>query len=258
MAGVPAEYCELFESWVARMKPPLFVWKSGILDVFDTAAELEQRYPVDVLIGDDIVLYDSMGRILAARAEPDGSTRIVCDNCRSSHPDKLVTLLRGYLDHGGMSAETTRSLTLPELIQKVYPSKQPSARSTQAQRTRRSSQLSGQQQTDSKQAFARLVRVFGIAVSAGAIAACVGLNIALMYSRTLPASYFDIDFVPLLVAAIAGGLIGGISVFLFAGLHYGLFESETGERTGCVFLALVATLVFVGLAIWFLWLFTLF
>ncbi len=236
------------------MKPPIFVWKSGILDVFDTVAELEERYQADALAGDDIVLYDSTGRTLVARVEPNGSTRIVCDNRQPSHPDELARSLRGYLDRGGMSAEATRSLTLSELIQKVYPSSGPSAQSIHVGSTAKSGQLPGQE-SDSKRAFDRLLRVFGVAVLTGAIAACIGLGFALDYLRSLPASH-DLSFVPLLEAAITGGLIGGISGFLFAGLHFGFFGSETGERIGCAFIALVAMLVLAGSVVWLLWLLT--
>ena len=140
------------------MKPPIFVWKSGILDVFDTVAELEQRYLADALAGDDIAFYDSSGRILVVSAESTGSTRIACDNRQPPHPDRLAALLRGYLEHGGISAETFGSLSLSELIQKVYPSSEPSTRSINARKASKFNQTPAQQ-PDSKQGFDPLFRI---------------------------------------------------------------------------------------------------
>jgi hypothetical protein len=112
------------------MEPPIFVWKSGILDVFDTVAELEQRYLADALAGDDIAFYDRSGRILVVSADSTGSPRIACDSRQPPQPDRLAALLRNYLERGGMSAETFGSLSLSALIQKVYPSSEPSVRSS--------------------------------------------------------------------------------------------------------------------------------
>jgi len=54
------------------MTPPLFVWKSGVLDVFDSADELAERYAAHELAGEDAAMYDGKGRLLRALAEKIG------------------------------------------------------------------------------------------------------------------------------------------------------------------------------------------
>ena len=56
------------------MTPPLFVWKSGVLDVFDSAADLAERYATDELSGEGVVCCDAEGRTLRAYTGPDGTT----------------------------------------------------------------------------------------------------------------------------------------------------------------------------------------
>ncbi len=245
------------------MKPPLFIWKSGSLDVFDTIAELKQRYPADALSRADVVLYDSLGRLLRASADSNGSTRISCDKHQPPQSDELTALLRRYLERGGMSTDIASSLTLAELIQEVYPSRETSVRSAyKGKRLESGRRLS--QEAESKRAPERLSRAFGIAVLAGAFAACLGPWFAMMYYRSRPSgpgfgSIGELGdaVVGSCVAAIAGALLIGIGVFLCVLLHFDVFRSESGKRIGWTIVALVAILLFVGAGVctaFFVWL----
>jgi hypothetical protein len=238
------------------MKPPIFLWKSGLLDVFDTTAELEERYPPKSLIGGTFVLYDSLGRTLSVYVESDGSTRIDCDDREPANPAGLAALLRECLQRGGMSAEAAGSLTLTELIEEVYPSIEPSVRSVRGKRADQSISP-GAQQSESKQRSDRLARAFGMAAIAGVFAACIGLWLAMTYYRNVPPApgFGEIGkirewLVGSCEAAVGGALVAGVTVFLCALIGFSRSQSNTGRSIGCAFMALVAVLLFVGAAVW--------
>lgn len=233
------------------MKPPIFVWMSGTLDVFETLAELEQRYTANALNAAEAVVYDSKGRMLAACTEPTGATRIVCDDSQPPHPDKLAELLRGYLQRGGMSAQTVGSLSLPKLIQEVYPSSKPAAQSKRARKTGGIGQPSASH-CDVQPGPGPLWRAFGMAICGGSIVAALGWYCALFCSRSLPPrgiGSIGEDLFRLLEGAVVGSLVGGMIVMLLALLHFDVFGSYRGERIGVALIALAVTLVFVGGAV---------
>jgi hypothetical protein len=103
--------------------------------------------------------------------------------------------------------------------------------------------------------FDRLWRSLGIAIIAGAISACIGEWLAIVYFRnhTPPHSYYgDIgDAIKgILEAAIAASLAGGISVFIGMLLRWRLFSTEPGGKIILMFVALLVILVFVGCGAW--------
>jgi hypothetical protein len=151
-----------------------------------------------------------------------------------------------------MSAETCLALTLSELIQDVYPTSGPSVRSAHAGKEHEMGRPAAQQPNPT-QGFEGLSRAFGLALFIGAFFACIGIWLALMYSRSLPPSpgYAEIDvLVTTFEAAIAGALMSGISVFLCAILRFGPFEAEARKGIALAFIALVAILLFVGGVAW--------
>ena len=76
------------------MKPPVFLWKSGTLDAFDSVEEFEDRYPPDTLAGQDFIACDSEGRILVAGRASDRSRVLSCDELGPPSPDTLRNILR--------------------------------------------------------------------------------------------------------------------------------------------------------------------
>ena len=101
----------------AAIKPPIFLWRSGTLDAFDTVEELAKRYsPADLAEG-DFIACDSEGRILLAGRGSDGSAVLACDEQQPPSPDVLRNILRGYLERSGMSAEELDSLPLAALVE---------------------------------------------------------------------------------------------------------------------------------------------
>ena len=107
------------------MKPPIFLWKSGTLDAFDTVEELANLYPPATLGKDDFIACDCEGRILLAGRESDGLAVFAVDEQQPPSPDTLRNILRGYLERGGTSAEELNSLSLAELVAKAYPPPDP-------------------------------------------------------------------------------------------------------------------------------------
>jgi len=103
------------------MKPPVFLWKSGTLDAFDSVEEFEDRYPPDTLAGQDFIACDSEGRILVAGRASDGSRVLSCDELGPPSPDTLRNILRGYLERRGTSPKELESLSLADLIARAYP-----------------------------------------------------------------------------------------------------------------------------------------
>ncbi len=107
------------------MKPPIFLWKSGTLDAFDSVAELENLYPPDTLVEDDVIACDCEGRILLAGRGSDGLAVFAAEEQQPRSPDTLRSILRGYLERSGMSPEELDSLSLAALVAKVYPPADP-------------------------------------------------------------------------------------------------------------------------------------
>ena len=107
------------------MKPPIFMWKSGALDAFDTAEELADLYPLDILAHSEFMACDCEGQTLRVGRELDGSLVLVCDEQQSPSPDTLKSILRGYLERSGMSPEELDSLSLADLVTKAYPPPDP-------------------------------------------------------------------------------------------------------------------------------------
>ncbi len=107
------------------MKPPIFLWKSGTLDAFDTVEELANVYPPAALTEDDFVACDCEGRILLAGRGAGGLTVLACDERQPPSPDMLRSILRGYLERTGLSAEELDSLSLAELVARAYPPPDP-------------------------------------------------------------------------------------------------------------------------------------
>ena len=107
------------------MKPPLFLWKSSTLEAFATVEELENRYPPDLLAGQDFVACDSEGRILLACRGSDGLAVLACDQQQPPSSDTLRSILRGYLGISGMSPENLDSLSLADLVAMAYPAPSP-------------------------------------------------------------------------------------------------------------------------------------
>ena len=234
------------------MKAPFFVWQSGLLDAFDTIGEIEDCYSADDISGDDCTLYDSAGKALAVSAQSDGTARISCDEHQPSQCDALMSLLRGYLERGGMSAERSSSLTLHELIQAVYPYKERAGR-----RTSRGDGVKPErspiQHAHPDPAFARLVDAFGVALAVGAVAACIAIVCMLVYFGSVGSRPGGAGFAALgifmgdsLWAGILGGLIGGISVFWRRLDRFDLFNVLPGKSIARAFFALIPILVAVG------------
>lgn len=115
----------------AGLKPPIFLWKSGKLDVFDTVKELEDCYPLDTLAGKDFIACDSEGRILLAGRGSDGSTVITHDEHCSPAPNTLREILRGYLERSGKSPEEVDVLSLADLVAIVHSPSNPQADTTE-------------------------------------------------------------------------------------------------------------------------------
>jgi hypothetical protein len=235
------------------MKPPVFLWKSGSLDVFDSVAELQQRYSAEALLESDVALYDGTGRRLTVCAEFDGSSQIRCDEHPPTNPDALVELLRRYAECGGLPAETVQAMTLAELIEEAYPSSNRSIRSPHAATEYRPIKAPARL-PDSEPDIRRLFHAFAVAVVGGAITACIALWMAASHFKSQPSlgSYYGAireAIIGVAGAAIAGALIGGIALFLGTLFHFNLFRQEMGRSIGCAFLALFVLLVVMGTAL---------
>ena len=109
----------------AAIKPPIFLWRSGTLDAFDTVEELANRYSAADLADGDCIACDSEGRILLAGRGLEGSAVLACDEQQPPSPDVLRTILRGYLERDGMSAEELDSLPIADLVIRAYPPPDP-------------------------------------------------------------------------------------------------------------------------------------
>ncbi len=107
------------------MKPPIFLWKSGKLDAFDTVEELASLFPPAALAEDDFIACDCEGRILGTGRGSDGVTILASDEQQPPSPDTLRTILRSYLERSGTSAEELDCLSLAELVTKAYPPPDP-------------------------------------------------------------------------------------------------------------------------------------
>jgi hypothetical protein len=230
------------------MTPPLFVWKSGVLDVFDSADELTERYAADELAGGDVALYDGEGRALRASAEPNGTTRIVGDTGQPPQPERLAALLRGYLERGRVPADSLAALTLSELIERVYPSPVPPQRvcHTKGKRKRKPQRPSDEQPAD-QQTVGRLVDAFGIALLVGMIGACVGFGLSIAYYRNLPpspSSYYGG------IGEAIQGVFEATIAYLWVLSQHGLLGRIHAEKIGCAFITLVAVLATVGVGVW--------
>lgn len=115
----------------ATVKPPIFLWKSGTLDVFDTVDELASLYSPADLAESDFIACDCEGRILLAGRGSEGSAVLACDEQQPPSPDVLRAILRGYLERSGMSAEELDSLPLTELVRRAYLPQEPRTGETQ-------------------------------------------------------------------------------------------------------------------------------
>jgi hypothetical protein len=233
------------------MKPPIFVWKSGILDVFDTVAELQNRHPAASLLGADLALYDSSGQMLRVCSEPDGSARIEREDHQWPNPDQLAELLREYLERGGLSAEISHRRTLSELIELVYPSSKSAISASEGyQLSQPPPQLS-----DSEKGYGRLVDAFGLAVIVGIVAAVIGIFIALAYYSKLPSTPGDeMGDLGIIISGccqtgVTGSLIGGLGVFFWAIHRFNVSGSLTGKSIAYACISLVVILVFIGVSV---------
>ncbi|MHB1036656.1 MAG: hypothetical protein ACYC35_18170 [Pirellulales bacterium] len=103
------------------MRPPIVVSRLGTLDVFDDLDEVQQRYPLDVLAGSDVMVWDSEGRPLRVHRQSGGTFHVEPDIARALDAADLAQVLREHLERGGMSCERCLSMELSELIDTVYP-----------------------------------------------------------------------------------------------------------------------------------------
>lgn len=234
------------------MKPPILSWKSNVLDVFDTTAEFEERYAAADAVH-DFKLYDSLGRKLQIRLDPDGSVRLHCDKREPPRPEELTALLQSYLQKGGMSAERVRSLTLAELLAEAYPPSGESDQSSDPNR-RRDPRRPHTQNKASEQGDTRVLRALSIAAFVAAIAAYLALHFTLIHCRERPPSpgFGSIadDMRTLGEAAIGGALLGGLSTFAIAMMRLGLLDAGPDRKVAYAFIALVPILVAVGGIVW--------
>ena len=79
----------------SSMKPPIFLWRSGTLDAFDSVEELVDHYSAADLATGDFIACDSVGRILLAGRGAEGSAVLACDEQQPPSPDVLRNILRG-------------------------------------------------------------------------------------------------------------------------------------------------------------------
>ena len=107
------------------MRPPIFLWRSGTLDAFDSVEELVNRYSAADLAEGDFIACDSQGRILLAGRGSEGPAVLTCDEEQSPSPDVLRNILRAYLLRSGTSAEELDSLPLADLVIRAYPPPDP-------------------------------------------------------------------------------------------------------------------------------------
>ena len=120
----------------AGIRPPIFLWRSGTLDAFNSVEELAELYsPADLAEG-DFIACDSEGRILLAGRGSDGSAALACDARQPPSPDVLRDILRGYLERSGMSAEELDSLPLAALVRRAYLPPDPRTGQTQYEAVR--------------------------------------------------------------------------------------------------------------------------
>jgi hypothetical protein len=103
------------------MKPPIFLWKSGTLDAFDSVEEIQDLYPPDAIVEDDVIACDCEGRILLAGRSSGGLVVFADYGQQPPSPDTLREILRGYLERSGTPPEELDSLSLEDLVAKVYP-----------------------------------------------------------------------------------------------------------------------------------------
>ena len=102
------------------LKPPIFLWRSGTLDAFETVEELVQQFSAANLAGDDFIACDSVGRILLAGRGSDGSAVLACDVQQPPSPDVLRDIFARYLGRKGMSAGELECLPLADLVRRAY------------------------------------------------------------------------------------------------------------------------------------------
>jgi hypothetical protein len=103
------------------MQPPIFVWKSGTLDMCDTLGELNVRYPPGELAQEDVVVCDSHGQAIWISRATGGVWVNAADESQPSSPDLLRSILWRYLEGRGTPPEEIESLSLSELVEEVCP-----------------------------------------------------------------------------------------------------------------------------------------
>lgn len=169
-------------------------------------------------------------------------------------PTAIGALLRGYLERGRIPAESLAALTLPELIERVYPSRVSPQRPRRTKGRRKPRRPPDEQPAD-KQAVGRLDDAFGIAALVGTIGACVGFGLSIAYYRNLPPSpssyYGDIveGFLGLFKVTIAGALVSSTLAYFWALWRFDLFGNIPAEKIGCAFAALLAPLLLLLLVV---------
>jgi hypothetical protein len=103
------------------MRPPIFVWKSGTLDVCDSPEELHERYPPSELAQAEVVVCDSRGRAIWISRVASGAWTNAVEAPQPPSPDLLRSILWRYLEGCGTPAEEIESLSLDELLKRACP-----------------------------------------------------------------------------------------------------------------------------------------
>lgn len=107
--------------WSPDMRPPIFVWKSGTLDVCDSPEDLDDRYPASELAQADVVVCDSRGQAVWISRAERGAWANAVELSQPPSPDLLRSILWRYLESFGTPAEEIESLSLDELVQRACP-----------------------------------------------------------------------------------------------------------------------------------------
>jgi hypothetical protein len=221
------------------MKPPIFVWNSGVLDVFDSADELVDRFSIEMELVEGLEIFDCSGQILKINKESVGAVKLISDKSLPPKPNTLSSKLRTFLEHGGISAEVTQSMSLVELIQKVYPVDEQSIQAHQMN-TKSRSRFSAPQASDSASILKPLGRAYGLSVAVGTLTAFFVSFISVL-SHPLFSS------VAIFSVSIAFAIFSGVGTFLVEILPNIKIRLENGERVVGYFIGLILALLAVGM-----------